>query len=48
MKKFADMKSLEYTRFGGSVRMDTIKLAAMRGETVSLEYPDGHWRLVED
>jgi hypothetical protein len=22
--------------------------AAMRGERVSLEYPDGHWRLVED
>jgi hypothetical protein len=22
--------------------------AAMRGESVSLEYPDGHWRLVED
>jgi hypothetical protein len=30
MKKFADMKSLEYAQFGGSVRMGTIKLGGSK------------------
>jgi hypothetical protein len=36
-------------RWGNAGRINRAFLrAAMRGESVSLEYPDGHWRLVED
>jgi hypothetical protein len=36
-------------RWGNAGRINCAFLrAAMRGESVSLEYPNGHWRLVED